>query len=175
MSCYLENKSTETYAVLQFEREQLLYDIGNCCYIDGHIMPSDTEVHARHTVQDVCEAGNVDRVTRVIDLAVARCREVLYPYTKHNIHDKALDDKLRQPGVYGIVLKVPSDFSQTTLSLFEKLIHEYLVCTAIADWLSITDPAKAKTWKYKAEEAESEIRSSQMARMSRTRRRPHPF
>lgn len=175
MSCYLENRSTDTFAVLQFEREQLLYDIANNCYIDGHIMPGDTETHVRHTVQDVCEEGNADRIMRVISLAVAHCRELMYPYTKHNIHDKALDDKLKKPGVYGILLRVPESFSQTTLSLFEELIHEYIVCTAVADWLSITDPDKADAWKKKANDAEREISTNQMARMGKTRRRMQPF
>ena len=155
-----------------FKREELLYDIKNYAFIEGSVMDTESN-HNRHMVQDVGETGNVDRVTRVLDLRVAK--EFLYPYTKRDIHRSVLDDKLREPGVYGIVVKVPTNFSQTTLQLLEKLIHEYLVCEAVADWMSITNTAKAEIWKAKASEAESEIRVNVGTRMSRKRRRLAPF
>lgn len=174
MSCFLEEDNGEVQAVLIFKRSQLLYDIKNYAYIEGSVLETENN-HNRHMIQDVGEHGNVDRVTRVLDLAVAKCKEALYPYTKHEIHRFAMDNKLREPNVYGIVLSVPTQFSQTSLTLLEKLIHEYLVCTAVADWMSITNPAKEQTWKQKAEDAESEIRTNLQTRMSRVRRRLHPF
>ena len=174
MSCFLEESQGSLFAVLKFQRSQLLYDVKNYAYIEGSVMETDNN-HNRHMVQDVGEEGNVDRVTRVLSLTVAKCKELLYPYTKHNIHRAVLDDKLREPGVYGIVLQVPTDFSQTTLNLLEKLVHEYLVCEAVADWMSITNPAKMETWKSKAEDDVSEIRVNINTRISRTRRRMHPF
>jgi len=174
MSCFLEKGNGKQFAVLMFKRDQLLYDVKNYAFIEGSIMDTESN-HNRHTVQDVGEDGNVDRITRVFDLTIAKCKELLYPFTKHNIHRPELDDKLREPGAYGIVLKVPMDFSQTTLCLLERLIHEYLVCEAVADWMSITNPAKAETWKLKAEDAVSELRINLNARISRTRRRMHPF
>ena len=59
--------------------------------------------------------------------------------------------------------------------VLENLIHEYLVCKAVADWLSITNTAKAQVWEAKAEEAEGEIRINLHNRIARTRRRLHPF
>lgn len=174
MSCFLEDDNGSQVAVLLFKRDQLLYDIKNNAYIEGSVMDAESN-HNRHMVQDVGEAGNVDRMTRVLDLRVAKCRELLYPYTKKEIHRPVLDDKLREPGVYGIVMNVPADFSQTTLQLLERLIHEYLVCEAVADWMSITNPAKAETWKAKASDAKSEISMNVNTRMSRKRRRAAPF
>lgn len=174
MSCFLEAKDGTLNAVLGFKRDQLLYDIKNYAYIEGGVMDTESN-HNRHMVQDVGEEGNVDRVTRVLNLTVAKCKELLYPYTKNELHRTELNDTLREPKVYGIVLSVPSDFSQTTLYLLENLIHEYLVCKALSDWLSITNPAKAQIWEAKAEDAQSEIRMNLHARMARTRRRLHPF
>ena len=131
--------------------------------------------HQRHTVQDVGEEGNVDRITRVLDLSVAQCREMLYPYIKHPIYDPDLNDTLREKDVYGMILYVPESFSQTTLNLLKELIHEYLVCKSVADWMSITNPQKTETWIVKARDAELEIRSCLNARMTRCRRRMHPF
>ncbi len=174
MSCYLDEQNGTVEAVLSFKRDQLLYDIANYAYIEGHVMETEN-THQQHTVQDVGEEGNVDRVTRVLDLNVAKCREMLYPFIKHEIHRHELDDTLKETPAYGMVLKVPQGFSQTTLNLLGRLIHEYLVCKSVADWMSITNPAKAQTWESKAEEAERGIRSSLHARRSRVRRRCHPF
>lgn len=174
MSCYLNEESGTVEAVLSFKRDQLLYDIENYAYIEGHVMETEN-AHQRHTVQDVGEEGNVDRVVRVLDLAMARCREALYPYVKHEIHRPELNDDLTETPVYGIVMAIPQNFSQTTLNLLERLIHEYLVCQSVADWMSITNPAKAETWAVKAQEAESEMRTCLHSRIARVRRRCHPF
>lgn len=174
MSCYLDEQGGTVEAVLSFKRDQLLYDIANYAYIEGHVMETDN-THQRHTVQDVGEDGNVDRVTRVLDLNVAKCREMLYPLIKHEIHRHELDDMLKETPAYGMVLNLPHGFSQTTLNLLERLIHEYLVCKSVADWMSITNPAKAPTWETKAQDAESEIRTCLHARIARVRRRCHPF
>lgn len=174
MSCLLKEKDGRLNAVLVFKRDQLLYDIKNYTFIEGSVMDTESN-HNRHMVQDVGEDGNVDRVTRVLNLAVSKCREFLYPYTKNELYRAELIDTLCEPPVYGIALSVPSDFSQTTLHLLENLIHEYLVCRAVADWLSITNTAKAQVWEAKAEAAENEIRVNLHSRIAKTRRRLHPF
>lgn len=174
MSCFLENKGGNTTAVLVFKRSQLLYDIRNYAHIEGGMIDTASD-HSRHMVQDVGEEGNVDRVTRVLDMSIAKCREMLYQYTKHELQNPGLDNVLKEPGAYGIVLNVPFDFSQTTLNLLEKLIHEYLVCKAVEDWMSITNPNKAQIWEAKAENAEREILRNMHNRRASMRRRLHPF
>ncbi len=174
MNCFLDKQNGTVEAVLSFKRDQLQYDIENYAYIEGHVMETEN-THQQHTVQDVGEEGNVDRITRVLDLAIDKCREMLYPFVKHEIHRPELDDKLKETPVYGIRLSVPQGFSQTTLNLLERLIHEYLVCRSVADWMSITNQAKTETWEAKAREAESEIRTCLHTRLARVRRRCHPF
>lgn len=157
---------------LIFKRDQLIYDVENNCYVEGHIMvESDDEV--RHMVQDVVQEGNVDRVTRVLDLAHADITERLYPLTQHEVHHPVLDDRLREKPVYALMLNVPEYFSQTTVNLLGKLIHELLVCTATADWLSITNPPKEETWRRKAESALTRINQVKGMRPGRSRIRPH--
>lgn len=175
MSCILRQDNNRKFAVLGFKRDQLLYDINNYAFIEGSVMDRTTEDHIRHVVQDVGEEGNEDRISRVLDLAVAKCREILYPYTKHEIEQSELDDTLKEPKVYGIMLSLPSGFSQTTLNLIGKLVHEYIVCTAVADWMSITNPSRAELWSTKAEEAKRDIKTSLYNRSNRTRIRMHPY
>lgn len=172
MSCCVKNEGSTLKVTLTFGRDQLLYDIKNYAYVESHVMPPDTE-HAKHMVADVGEEGNVDRMTRVMDLGVSMCRELLYPWAKKDIVNTELDDTLKERQQYVIVMNVPTTMSQTTLTLVEKLIHEYLVCRGVADWLSITNPAKSETWLAKAAEAETEIRTAIHSRMERTRIRQH--
>ncbi len=172
MSCCIENEGEKLKVTLTFKRAELLYDIKNCAYVESHVMTPDTE-HARHMVADVGEEGNVDRVTRVLDLYVSLCRELLYPWAKKDISKTEFDDTLKEREQYQIEMNVPNTFSQTTLTLVERMIHEYLVCRGVADWLSITNPQKAETWLAKAAEAESEIRVAIHSRMERTRIRQH--
>ena len=62
--CLIEDPvSGETYAVLRFKRKELLYDIENVAYVEGHVMPDEAE-HARHTVIDIGAEGNVDILHR---------------------------------------------------------------------------------------------------------------
>lgn len=168
MSCCVEKEGSTLKVKLTFKREQLLYDIKNYAYVESHVLPPDAE-HARHMVADVGEEGNVDRVTRVLDLGVSMCREMLYPWAKKDIGKTEYDDTLTEREQYVIVMNVPSTMSQTTLTLVERQIHEYLVCRGVADWLSITNPQKSETWLAKAAEAESEIRVAIHSRMKRTR------
>ena len=175
MGCFLDVEEGRQVGVLIFRREQLMYDIKNYAYIEGSVLPKETEAHNRHMVQDVGEEGNEDRVSRVLDLCHAQAKEALYPYTKHKIHNPEIVNRLNKPRIYGIVLDLPAGFSQTTLILLERLIHEYMVSMVMADWMSITNPAKEQTWRVKAQEAEEGMRSCLSARIGKFRRKLHPF
>jgi energy-converting hydrogenase A subunit M len=146
---------------LRLKREELLYDITNCAYVEADIMDVKEE-HLRHPVYDIGEDGNVDRVTRVMDIAFDECVEMLYPYSKREMDCE-------------VALQLPETFSQTSVDLLAKLVHERMVCRVLADWLSITDKAAAREWAEKAETAEESIRSTVNMRRGRIRRRLSPW
>ena len=131
--CCKKLQQTKT-VTLTFKRSELLYDVENCSFVEGDIMETENE-HARHQVFDIGQSGNVNRVTRVLNLTHAECVEMLYPYTKQEISDEqeALDDILVAPEEYHIVLTLPEDFSLSTVKLLKHLIHEYLICKVLAD------------------------------------------
>jgi hypothetical protein len=160
---------------LNFERKNLLYDIENYAYVEGDIMPADNE-NTRHQVIDIGQEGNVDRVTRILDLAYAECVEFLYPYTKEMCENLITQgNELQETDVYVIEMAVDYDFSQTTINLISKLIHEYMVCRALGDWLRITNPANRSDWNSRAEDVKNQIRVRLHARCGKTRRRQTPF
>ena len=168
-------KDLTKVVLLRFKREELLYDIGNYSYVEGDIMPTQDE-HERHQVIDVVEDGNVDRVTRVLDLAFAQCVELCYPYSKVPVEDGTeLDDTKSEPSVYELRLRLPDGFSQTTVTLLEKLIHELLVYKVMADWMSITKPESKQNWEEKIQEIEGQVIGTLNCRRGRVRRTQTPF
>lgn len=163
-------------ASLSFRRAELIYDAGNYSFVESDIMPEGDECR-RHQVCDIGQAGNADRVTRVLNMAHAECVEMLYPYTKEEIPDgqEALGDVLEEPEVYEIKLSLPEGFSLTTLRMLEHLLHEYLVCRVLADWMSITNPESEGKWERKFATLRNKIKSSLVSRTGKVRRKLKPF
>ena len=160
---------------LTFKREEILYDCKNYAYVEGDTMKTQDE-HERHQVMDICEDGNIDRVTRVLDLAFADCVELCYPYSKVEVTDEtSLDDTLEESAAMVLRLLVPDDFSQTTVELLRRLVHELLVYKVMADWMSHTKPESEGKWAAKAEDVEEKIRSSLNYRVGMVRRTLSPF
>ena len=161
---------------LIFKRTELLYDAENYSFVEGDIMKADDE-HARHQVIDIVAEGNIDRVTRVLNLAHAECVEMLFPFSKEDIPEgqEVMDSDLVAPEVYSIVLNLPEDFSLTTLKLLTHLVHEYLVCRVLADWMSITNPGSQENWEEKFKSLKTKIQTSIVSRIGKVRRKCKPF
>ena len=168
----MEKKKT---VILKFLRRELLYDIRNLCYIEGDTKDASDE-HQKHQIFDVGEDGNVDRVTRVLDLTFQECMDLCYPYSKKEAGEETmLDDSLSDQAVYIMNLLVPKDFSDTTINLLKNYIHELLVYRVMADWTSHTKPESEAKWAKKAEDVEEKITSSLNYRVGRVRRTLSPF
>lgn len=161
---------------LEFKWQELLYDVENYSFVEGDIMDTN-DVHARHQVIDIGQSGNIDRVKRVLNVAHAECVEMLYPYTKEKVLEegKVLDNSLTASQSYIIALNLPNGFSMTTVQLLKHLIHEYLVCRVLADWMSITNPNSEANWERKFESLRSKIKTSLVSRTGKVRRKCKPF
>ncbi len=167
--------------IITHQRASLIYDIENYSYIEGDIMDSDNQ-HAKHQVFDIAQDGNIDRVTRVLNLAHSECVEMFYPYTKNiigelNIYNcfSYVEDVDNPPEEYHIAFTPPENFSTTTLKLLSNLTFEYLVCAVIADWMSIVNPGSKSNWEEKLYMIKSKIQTSLMSRTKKLRRRQSPF
>lgn len=168
-------ESTQTREVtLKFLREQLIYDIRNYAYIEGDVMGEERQ-HAQHVLTDIGEKGNIDRVLRILAVVHAAVIELLYPLTKQEAVEETIDDKIWEPDEYRIVLTVPTDMSRTTMHLLSRLIHEYMVYSVLADWMSITNPEAAANWAAKAARTEEEIQHAKNLRRYTLVRPTHPW
>lgn len=164
-------------ATLIFNRKELIYDASNCSFVESDVMP-DEESHRKHQIADIAQAGNIDRVTRVLNTSFTECVEMLYPHTKEEISDETevFDDKLEEPEQYEINLILPQSFSKTTLKLLKSLIHDYLVCCVLADWMGLTNnPQSQQKWIIKSQDLETKIRIAMTRRRKRIRRPLNPF
>lgn len=173
-----ENKDRTKTVVLTFLRNELLNDLDQYGYVEGDVMRADADhlKHGRHQTQDITQDGNIDIVTRKLDLKVAWCREVLFPYTKNPVMDNVtLDDVLQDTETYTIAMTVPSDFSDTTAEWLEQLIHNLLVWWVLYYWLSITKPEGAEKWLALAKDGEGELEKAKSRLCGRVRRPLAPF
>ena len=174
MSCIFKNDDDgKQRAVLEFKREELLYDIKNRAFINGNIIQDDK--HLQHWMQDIGEEGNIDVITRVLSRCHAKCKEMLFPYTKKDIKHGEIDNLLKNHDIYLIVLSLPEDFSQTTLDLLSKCIHDYMVYQAIYEWANMINWPNAEVWAIKANEAMEDAKDSLRHRLKIMRRKQHLF
>ena len=161
-------------AELIYKRSELVYDIENYAYVVGDVTQVEDE-HLKHHIFDIAQDGKEDLVTRILNLAYAECVEFLYPYTKNNVVDESLTNILEVVESYRIELSLPSEFSQTTLNLIKKLIHDYMVCRVLTEWFSITIPAILPLWQKRVETIRDSMRNAMLNRRSRLRRRQSMF
>ena len=165
-------------AVLRFLTEELLYDVKSLAYVESDVTESEN-VHLKHELADIGEDGNVDRVMRMMRLAVARCADLLSPYSKHDVEDEEERDNVHEePDAFEIAVSLPDDLSKERLTLLEHAVHEYIVCSVMCDWAGVvchSDAALVQTWSDRVKDAESEIDGSLHSRTRRVRRTLTPF
>ncbi|MDE6692952.1 MAG: hypothetical protein K2K05_06155 [Muribaculaceae bacterium] len=162
---------------ISIRRDLLLYDIANYAFIEGHRTETMTgEPEKAHLLTDICAEGNIDRVNRVLGLAHASAVEILYPLTRRRNVFGRIANEIWTPEVYPIRFRCDVRLPDTTAHLLARLIHEYMVCKAVHDWLSITDPTASARWAEKCAEAASALRQCTLtATQSPLTRRPSPW
>lgn len=176
MSCCYNNQLKNTkYVELTFLRTELLYDIKNIAYVEGDLIPSSGE-HNRHQTFDVGEDGNVDIVTRTLNLAYTEVVDELYPFTKKDVEcGTTKDDVLQEPFDYVIEMYVPEEFAQGTVDYLENLIHDFLVTKVLIDWLGMTNPERKAHWQERLEDISDKIEAVKHRRTGRIRRTLTPW
>lgn len=163
-----------TRTVLRFDRAELIADIAGYAFVAGDIIPDDA--HGNHQIFDIAEEGNEELATRILNLAYSECVEKCYPFSKIPVEqDGIFDNRLVAPEVYLIELALPEEFSQTTILLLRNLIHDYMVCRVLSDWIGLTFPAGQEYWMRRQMELSSQIQRALTARRRKIRRPLAPF
>lgn len=173
MACCGNDKAMNQTAIVNrliFKRDELLMDIENYAFVTGDII-NDEMSHIKHQVIDIAQGGNEELAARVLNLAHAECVEMLYPYTKMAcIQDEVHDDELTKPEMYEIELRLPQQFSRTTVLLLRGLIHDYFVCRVLVEWMGVTYPDAQVWWRDRLEIIKNRMRGALLGRRVPVRR-----
>lgn len=170
-------KTTEGGVSVRVEllRKELLYDIANCGYMYGRSI-GDEGVKVRDVVQGITDEGNVDVVTRMLDLGFAQMEEMLYPFTKEDSEGGTVDDELKEAGKYVMEMELPAGVSKTSIALILNLAHDYLVNYVLWRYLGMLGLEKAAVYfGMLAKEAEGDMRSAALRQSGKLRRTLRPF
>ena len=133
-------------------KKALIYDISNMAYVIADT--GDDGNHSLHRVRDICEAGNIDRVSRVLGIAYAKILALLSPLIETNCRDEAKDESAK---VHDYPISFRDDgelkysLSPEKKLKIKELTHEFMVCMVLTDWLEVTFPVAADVWKDRME------------------------
>lgn len=174
--CVVDGSKGMRDVTISLKWSELKYDIENGGYVEGELVDNEAE-HVKHLIQDMFQEGNMDRVARILNLGYAECVEMMYGFTKEELEEDGYmsSNRLDTERDFIFDLSVPSTFSVTTADLLGKLLHEYLVCRAMEDWLSIVYPDVSVKWRDKLENTKRDIRRLLSHRMKRVRKKLRPF
>ena len=105
------------------------------------------------------------------ELAHAECVEMLFPYAMKEITDS---EEVKDDG-YSIVITVSKEMSQTTVSLVERQINEYIVSRLIAEWMMVCNIDSHSYWLERYTSIRKQINRTLLSRMKPLRRTSRPF
>ena len=178
LGCGCENtdwKENRKIGIVTLYRDELLHDCRKLGWLVHDVSEGDSEL-SRQNAADVGERSYVDRATRVMDLAFSKCVSLCHPWTKRVARcGTEKDDIYEERPFYRMLMRLPEEISETTLDYLEKLVHEYIVCRVMWDWLSIVQPDQSEGWLARSADAVSELQSILSSRTGRVRRKTRPF
>lgn len=153
---------------------EVLYDVGNLAYVTADVRADENGDHRLHSALDVCEVGNVDRVARSSLRAVLEGVRSLGGHGSVAMlempHESAYTlGNGRIPESYKVELRCPPHHEAWCAEVGEAL-HEFVVASILADWLSITLPEGEGVWREKAGAALGRLAGSRPGCRHRVRR-----
>lgn len=135
-------------------KKALLYDIANLAFLIAD--NGDPLNHSLHQVRDICQEGNIDRVSRILGLAYSRIIDTLSPILSRN-HINIDKDLSVVPHDYVINFRSGArlryKLTDERKLRIKETAHEYMVAMVLADWLALTYPPAYDVWKYRADAA----------------------
>lgn len=157
---------------IKITKESLIYDISNYAYIVASMYEDMAKPCPYVRITDICEAGNRDRVARVLGLAYARIMDILSPVT--DIPAPRMEHDFSKE-IHDYIFSFCSKMTVNSLTPQRKLkiketVREFMVCMVIADWLGTILPEAADIWKERMEECESALAASVASLTSPLRR-----
>ena len=171
--------------MIELQKQELVYDIKNTAYIYADAQTKkDDDPHTLHNIFDVAEAGNMDRLARILDSAVEDCREMLYRFCKIDMYgggfdtnewEECIGSPANDEEVYYLVMVMPRDFSATSVHTLAVYIHDFIVYQSLYEWMILVYPDGAEQFQLLAEEKKQKYMNASIRTTGHTRIRLHPF
>ena len=149
---------------LCIKSEAVFADIRSAAWLEQELHP-ELDRHRRHEMADICEPDNVERVWRVLGLAVAEIRRETVRILRREKYP-AMTNDLERPEEWTFRFLFP--MPPSSVEFLREKIHEYLVASVMAERTGVIIPAAEKIWRLRASSAIAEIRSA-----ASTARPPH--
>ncbi len=165
-------RKQSTEAEIRLSRSRIIYNLSNNAYVVGDGLEPG---HGRHLVHDVVEGQNFDHVDRVLWRSYCKLRQLFQPY----IHDGHCPPRQEEASAmpsheftdYTFHLSIPGVIPRHTIDYWAILADEYILCEAMAEWLSIVSPPQAPPWQQRALQAYGQLAESLHLVRSHARKR----
>ncbi len=128
---------------------EVLDDLRSAAWLESELH-SELDCHRRHEMADICEAGNIERVWRVLGIAEAEIRLALHRIL-HESGTVEPDNSLGRPDSWHFDFH--TELAPSLLSFLREKIHEYLVARVMADRVGVIIPMSAAIWDDRCKEA----------------------
>ncbi len=135
--------------MITIKSNEVMADIRSVAFLEEELHP-ELDLHRRHEMADICEQDNVERVWRVLGIAVAEVRVALIRILKP---EKAIlpQNLLQRPAAWRFPFLFP--ISKTLKIFLREKIHEYLVAAVMADRTATIIPPASAVWQRRMEDA----------------------
>lgn len=154
--------------------EEVMADIRSAGWLEQELH-ADADRHRRHQMADICEAGNDDRVWRVLGVAVAEVRLALLKILKPR--DRLLAaNELERPAAWTFAFV--NGLQPDTLAYLKEKIHEYLVAAVMSERCGVILSMSEAAWETRCVAALGDLRAtaaSFRAALAPVRRPMWPF
>lgn len=141
---------------LCIKSEEVLADIRSAAWLEQELHP-ELDRHRRHEMADICEPDNVERVWRVLGIAVAEIRRVAVRIFRQEKYP-AMTNGLERPEEWTFLFLFP--LPSSSVGFLREKIHEYLVASVMAERTGFIIPDAQKIWHLRASSVIEEIRST---------------
>lgn len=118
---------------------------------------------------------NAEYFEGIFNLAYSECIEMLYPFTKKEIHagqDPPMEDDVTD---LNITVTLPEHFSSTTVKHVNNLVNEYIICRMMADWMMAVNQESHTYWIERYTQIRRSISIALTARTEPLKRKLRPF
>ena len=139
---------------LCIKAREVLAEVRSAGWLKSELHP-ELNRHRRHEMADICEAGNIERVWRVLSVAVAEVRLSLLKMLCQDKHFSHADD-LEQPDSwhFRFLFHLPKDI----LGFIKEKIHEYMVAAVMADRTGVVIPEASAVWHERRDASLASLR-----------------